>query len=194
MPPINTKQKQSASEKVFKVYDLKIRGWRVPEIAAATGIPIRTVYRLLKEGDRITEGQIRNLTRGAVLRELMVSHQARHRKAWDLISTTKMDVVKVACLKQLLDEDQRYEKLLARMKVIEDSGLTLEDLLTGTMRTSRENAAMVNLANEVVEKLAQLIPDPELQMRIADALEGKTPTESTHPSTKPKKKPKNKVT
>ena len=115
---MNRQQQINASKKASQVYGLRVRGWRVAEIATSLGIPERTVYYLLQEGDRITEGRIRSLTRDGALRQLLLAHEERERKLWDLIVTTRVDIVKAHCLKQLVEEERRFEELLVRMKVL----------------------------------------------------------------------------
>lgn len=115
---MNRQQQIEASVKARQVYGLRVRGWRVVEIADKFGIPERTVYYLLQEGDRITDGRIRSLNRDGALRQLLLAHEERERKLWDLIVTTRVDVVKAHCLKQLVEEERRFEELLVRMKVL----------------------------------------------------------------------------
>ena len=115
---MNRQQQITASKKASQVYGLKVRGWRTSEIAASLGIGERQVRWLLQEGDRLTDGRIRQLSRDGALRQLLLAHEERERKLWDLFTTTRLDIVKAGCLKQMIDEEKKFEALLERMGVI----------------------------------------------------------------------------
>ncbi len=116
---MNRQQQINASKKASQVYGLRVRGWRVTEIASSLGIPERTVYYLLAEGDRITDGRIRSLNRDGALRQLLLAHEERERKLWDLLTTAKLEIVKTQCLRQMIDEEKRFEELLVRLSVLQ---------------------------------------------------------------------------
>jgi len=111
-------QKLAASDKAMQVYRLFVRGWTTPEIASSSGVPLRTVQWIIQEADRITDGQIGRLNEEGVLRELYLGHRERKRTLWQLYTTARLEVVKVACLKQLVDEDERFETLAERLSVL----------------------------------------------------------------------------
>ena len=112
-------QKLALSDKAGQVYRLFVRGWNTTEIASSTGVPLRTVQWILQESDRITDGQIGRLNQEGVLRELYQGHKERKRTIWQLFTTARLEVVKVACLKQLAEEDGRFESLAERMNVLQ---------------------------------------------------------------------------
>jgi len=148
-----------ASKKASQVYDLRVRGWRITEIASSLGIPERTVYYLLAEGDRITDGRIRNLTRDGALRQLLLGHEHRERKLWDLVVTARTEVVRAMCLRQLVEEEKRFEELLVRMRVIPKAiDLKTEHDVTYTERKDVRILVRVDYANaELAERFTDLV-------------------------------------
>lgn len=102
-----------------EVYRLMVRGWTPSEISASLGVPYSSVTWMLREAQRITDGQIEQLNKEGVLRELYQHHRERKRTLWMLYTTARLEVVKVACLKQLADEDERFEALAERMSLVE---------------------------------------------------------------------------
>ncbi len=115
-----------ATQKAMQVYRLFVRGWDTREIAQGQGIPLRTVQWLLQESGRITDGQIAQLTKSGVLRELFEHHRERKRTLWNLYTTAKMEAVRVACLKQLAEEDDRMLDLAERLGVIDQKTVKWE--------------------------------------------------------------------
>lgn len=102
-----------------EVYRLMVRGWTPSEISASLGVPYSSVTWMLREAQRITDGQIERLNKEGVLRELYQHHRERKRTLWMLYTTAKLEVVKVSCLKQLADEDERFEALAERLSLID---------------------------------------------------------------------------
>ena len=102
-----------------EVYRLMVRGWTPSEISASLGVPYSSVTWMLREAQRITDGQIERLNKEGVLRELYQHHRERKRTLWMLYTTAKLEVVKVSCLKQLAEEDERFEALAERLNLIE---------------------------------------------------------------------------
>jgi len=125
-----------------------------PEIAQIEGIPRRTVYWLIQEGGRILGGHLKVLTQAGLYRELFLHHRERTKELWFLFSRTKQDHVKVACLVQLAQEDQRLLHLAERMGMIEQRPVTLEGAMTWV--------DLVKLAQETRPRKPPGLAQPEL--------------------------------
>ncbi len=144
--------RQELTERAIRAYRYAIRGITAPEIAQLEGIPRRTVYWLLQEGGRILGGHLKTLTQAGLYRELFLHHRERTKELWFLFSRTKQDHVKVACLVQLAEEDERLLHLAERMGIIGQWPVKLEGAMTWV--------DLVKLAQETRSKKPQQFGQP----------------------------------
>ena len=99
------------------------------------------VYWYIQEGGRILSGDLKRLTEAGLLRELFLHHKERKKELWLLYSSAKYDAVKVSCLRQLAEEDDRALDLAERLGIIEQKVVKLEGemgwvkLLTAALET-----------------------------------------------------------
>ena len=124
--------KQATTKRAAIVYRQLVRGLTPPEIAESEGIPVRTVYWLIKEGNRVLGGQFEILVSTGLVKLLFANQQERRRELWALFTSTQQDAVQVSCLARLAEEDDRLLALARGMGVrIEPppSGGAVEDLL-----------------------------------------------------------------